>query len=58
MKNDIFDLKRFGNYFVTDIKNAIANYGWSMIILILFGLISYILVGLISTIATYSWQDP
>ena len=57
MKNDIFDLKRFGNYFVTDIKNAIANYGWSMIILIFFGLISYILVGLISTIATYSWQD-
>ena len=57
MKNDIFDFKRFGNYFVTDIKNAIANYGWSMIILILFGLISYILVGLISTIATYSWQD-
>ena len=57
MKNDIFDFKRFGNYFVTDIKNAIANYGWSMIILIFFGLISYILVGLISTIATYSWQD-
>ena len=57
MKNDIFDFKRFGNYFVTDIKNAIANYGWSMIILILFGLITFILVGLISTIATYSWQD-
>ena len=57
MKNDIFDFKRFGNYFVTDIKNAIANYGWSMIILILSGLIAYIVIGLLSTIATYSWQD-
>ena len=57
MKNDIFDFKRFGNYFVTDIKNAIANYGWSMIILILFGLISYILVGLINTIFAYNWED-
>ena len=57
MKNDIFDFKRFGNYFVTDIKNAIANYGWSMIILILLGLISYIAIGLVNTIYNYSWQD-
>jgi hypothetical protein len=57
MNNDIFDFKRFGNYFVTDIKNAIANYGWSMIILILFGLITFILVGLINTIFAYNWED-
>ena len=57
MKNDIFDFKRFGNYFVTDIKNAIANYGWAMIILILLGLISYIAIGLVNTIYNYSWQD-
>ena len=57
MKNDIFDFKRFGNYFVTDIKNAIANYGWSMIILILSGLIAYIVIGLVNTIYNYSWQD-
>ncbi|MBR4303389.1 MAG: hypothetical protein IKT80_07515 [Bacteroidaceae bacterium] len=57
MNNDIFDFKRFGNYFVTDIKNAIANYRWSMIILILGGLISYIVVGLVNTIYNYSWQD-
>ncbi|MBO5933325.1 MAG: hypothetical protein J6Q19_06340 [Bacteroidaceae bacterium] len=57
MKNDIFDFKRFGNYFVTDIKNAIANYGWAMIILILLGLISYIVIGLVNTIYNYSWQD-
>ena len=57
MKNDIFDFKRFGNYFVTDIKNAIANYGWSMIILIFFGLISFILVGLVNTIFAYNWED-
>ena len=57
MKNDIFDFKRFGNYFVTDIKNAIANYGWSMIILIFFGLISFIIAGLINTIFAYNWED-
>jgi hypothetical protein len=57
MNNDIFDFKRFGNYFVTDIKNAIANYGWSMIILIFLGLISFILVGLVNTIFAYNWED-
>lgn len=57
MKNDIFDFKRFGNYFVSDIRNAVANYGWSLLILICFGLIAYLLVGFLTTVATFSWQD-
>ena len=33
MKNDIFNLRRFGKYFGTDIRTCWANYGLSLLTL-------------------------
>ena len=53
---DIFDFKRFGKYFVTEIKGCIANYGLSIItISLLLYIISYVMLVSVSLITTSEW---
>ena len=44
MKNDIFNFRRFGKYFATDIRTCWANYGLSLLtIAILSPVVIYII---------------
>lgn len=48
--NDIFNFRRFGKYFTSDAKSCAANYGLSMLLISMMGLIIYagtIIMGLI-----------
>ena len=54
--NEIFNFKRFGTYFIADIKGCYRNYGLSLILLSLSGVIYYIISGLIGTIIGEGWE--
>ncbi len=49
--NNIFDIKRFGNYFLYDLRRAKNNYGLSLLILGLLPVILYVVYLLISLIS-------
>lgn len=57
MNNDVLNMNRFGRYLVTDIKNAIARYGISFLIMATVSLTSYLLVGFFSTIVGAGWYS-
>ena len=50
-------MNRFGRYLVTDIKNAIARYGISFLIMATISLTSYLLVGFFATIVGAGWYS-
>lgn len=52
---EIFDIKRFGKYFQFELRNGIANYGLSLLILGLMPLIMYVFYGLFHLIFSGGW---
>lgn len=50
--SEVFNIKRFWNYFVTDTRNAWNNYGISLLLVAFMPLISFVLVELTSLVAT------
>lgn len=57
MNNDVFNMNRFGRYLVTDIKNAIARYGISLLIMATISLTGYLLCGFFTTIVGTGWHS-
>ena len=59
MKNDIFDFRRFGKYFLSDLRTCSANFGLSLVTLslITFG-ITYVLTIINNLIFEEVWAGP
>lgn len=57
MNNDIFNMNRMGRYLVTDIKNAIARYGISFLVMATVSLTAYLLVGFFTMIVGAGWYS-
>jgi hypothetical protein len=55
MKNDIFNLRRFGRYFVSDIRGCIASYGLTLVLISMMGLITDLIFGSISFALDGDW---
>lgn len=59
MKNtDIFSLRRFGKYFVSDLKTATANFGMSMLLIGLFSIVLYAINASINLLSAAPWEGP
>lgn len=59
MKTDIFNFRRFGKYFASDIKTCWANYGLSLLtISLLLPVIIYVITGAINVLASSTWDGP
>ena len=59
MKNDIFNFRRFGKYFATDIRTCWANYGLSLLtISLLFPVVTYFVCTAFNLILKSSWDGP
>lgn len=59
MKNDIFNFRRFGKYFASDISTCVANYGLSlMTISILFPVGTYTLSIIFNLLLGAIWEGP
>ena len=57
MKNDLFNFRRFGKYFITDIRTCWANYGLSLLtISVLFPLTAYIVSTSFNLILQSTWN--
>ncbi len=56
MKNDVFSLKRFSRYFVTDLCAAISNYGISLLVLASMILTIDLFSGALSSLTSGSWS--
>ena len=56
MKNDIFNINRFGRYLMTDVRNAVSNYGISILVMATLGLSIDVFVGLFHMIVSEGWQ--
>ena len=48
MNSDFFNINRFGRYLVTDIRNAIARYGISLLVMASISIAGYLLAGFFS----------
>lgn len=57
MKNDIFNLRRFGKYFVSDARSCAANYGMSMAVTIFMGLLTYLIYGFVILALDGEWES-
>ena len=57
MNNDVLNMNRFGRYLVTDVKNAIARYGISLLIMATISLTGYLLVGFFTMIVGEGWHS-
>ena len=55
---EIFDFKRFGKYFVFDLRSCAANYGYSFILICLMGLIIYIGTVSMGLLFNGTWGGP
>lgn len=59
MKNDIFNFRRFGKYFLTDIRGCWASYGLGIVTICILPLvIMYALTGAGSMVFNLSWNGP
>lgn len=56
--NDIFNIRRFGKYFTTDARSCVANYGLSMLLISLMGLIIYAGTIIMGLIINGQWEGP
>ncbi|MGN0188731.1 MAG: hypothetical protein ACI395_04375 [Candidatus Cryptobacteroides sp.] len=52
---EIFDFRRFGKYFVADLKGCAANYGLSLLIISLSGVMTYLISGVLSLCVSGHW---
>lgn len=57
MKNDIFNLRRFGKYFVSDARSCAVNYGISMAVTSFMGLLAYLIYGSIMLAMDGAWES-
>ena len=55
--NNIFDIKRFGKYFLYDLRNAKNNYGLSLLIIGTLSISSFVIYELFSLIFTQSFTE-
>lgn len=55
---EIFDFKRFGKYFVFDLRSCAANYGYSLTLICLMGVIIYIGTVSMGLLFNGSWGGP
>lgn len=59
MKNDIFNFRRFGKYFTSDLRGCWANYGLSlMTISFIIPVISYVIFTALNLILSSEWDGP
>ena len=56
--NDIFNFRRFGKYFTSDIRSCSANYGLSMLLISMMGLIIYAGTIIMGLIFKGQWGGP
>ena len=56
--NDIFNIRRFGRYLLSDINNCAAGYGLSMALISLTGVFAYIITAGMSYVTTGIWEGP
>ena len=56
--NEIFNSRRFGKYFMSDLKNCASNYWLSMLLISLMGLIIYIGTVVMGLTFTGEWGGP
>ena len=57
MNSDFFNINRFGRYLVTDIRNAIARYGISLLVMASISIAGYLLAGFFSTFLGQGWYS-
>ena len=57
MNNDVFNMNRFGRYLVTDIKNAIARFGISLLVMATVSVTGYLIVGFLTLITGEGWHS-
>ncbi len=59
MKNDIFNFRRFGKYFATDIRTCWANYGLSLLtISLIVPTVLYVVLTAFNLLLTSAWEGP
>ena len=59
MKNDIFNFRRFGKYFATDIRTCRANYGLSLLtISLIVPTVLYVVLTAFNLLLTSAWEGP
>lgn len=59
MKNDIFNLRRFGRYFTSDIRTCYANYGLSLIVTcISMTILIYAFIVFFNLLTDQGWAGP
>lgn len=56
--NDIFNIRRFGKYLASDVRSCIGNYGLSMLLISLMGLIIYAGTVIMGLIFNGKWGGP
>lgn len=56
--NNIFDFKRFGHYFIYDVRRWISSYGPTFLLMALAPLILYAVVLCYSLVFGYGWNAP
>ena len=56
--NDIFNIRRFGKYFTADARSCVANFGLSMLLISLMGLIVYAGTIIMGLIIKGQWDGP
>lgn len=54
---EIFDFRRFGKYFVADIKGCTANYGLSLLLISLSGVMVYLMNAAIALLTRGHWSS-
>ena len=57
MNSDFFNINRFGRYLVTDIRNAIARYGISLLVMASISIAGYLLAGFFSMFLGQGWYS-
>lgn len=55
---EIMDFNRFGKYFVSDLKSCAANYGYSLALICLMGVIIYVGTVTMGLLFNASWGGP
>ena len=54
---EIFDFRRFGKYFVADLKGCAANYGLSLLLTSLTGVMAYLISAVLSLCVSGHWSS-
>ncbi len=57
MKNDIFNLRRFGKYMAADARNCAVNYGLTMALISFMGLLTYLIYGSVMLALDGAWES-